>query len=83
MPKATDFRAELTRLLKAAELDGRRHIDISAGELHRAVGGYPQPEPRIPMCCSAMRQVQKVGDAVVSERASDGPKFTVRYQLPR
>ncbi len=28
-------RPALTRLLKAAELDGRRHIDISAGELHR------------------------------------------------
>jgi hypothetical protein len=83
MPKAADFRVELRHRLQAAQDDGRQHFDISAGELHRAVGGYPEPDHRVPMCCSVMRQEQRPGDAVVSERPTDGPRFTIRYRLPR
>jgi len=82
--KADDFRSALRAQLRAAELAGKTAIDINAGELHRNVGGYPGARThRMPMCCSIMRQELRSGDAIVSERASDGASFTARYKLPR
>ena len=85
MPTAEDFRLELRAQLRSAQAAGKSYIDINAGELHRKVGGYPKPAPRMPMCCAVMRQEQRPsdGDTVVSPKSSDGASFTVRYQLPR
>ena len=33
---------------------GAGHVEINSGELHRAVGGYPGADHRMPMCCDAM-----------------------------
>jgi hypothetical protein len=84
MPTASDFRSALRIQLKRAEAEGRTYLDIRAGDLHRAVGGYPKPMPRIPICCSVMRQeMMKSCDSVISDKQSDGASFTVRFALPR
>ena len=83
-PKADDFRSELRARLRAAELAGKAFLDVNAGDVHRAIGGYPGPKThRMPMCRSVMRQELHAGDSIVSERASDGASFTARYKLPR
>src|SRR4051794_5329782 len=40
---AGEFRAALERLLEEAATSGRDRIEVRAGDLHRAVGGYPGP----------------------------------------
>jgi 5-methylcytosine-specific restriction protein A len=76
-----DFRKELHARIVRASKQGRPHVEINAGELHRVVnaGGY-----RLPMACSAMRELQRPIDTVVfAPPAGDGASFTVRYMLPR
>ena len=51
---ADDFRAELASLFKAAANVGRGTIVVRSGDLHRAVGGYPGTNHRMPMCCGVM-----------------------------
>ncbi len=83
MPTADEFRTELRAQLHQAQQEGFSRVEINAGDLHRKVGGYPGPKPRLPCCCSVMRQEQRQGDLVVSERHSDGVSLTIRYLLPR
>ena len=51
---ADDFRSELASMFDAAANAGRGMIVVRAGDLHRAVGGYPGPDHRMPMCCNVM-----------------------------
>ncbi len=83
MPTAEQFRSELRAQILFAQHKGHAFIDVNAGELHRKVGGYPSPSPRMPSCCAVMRQEQKPEDVVVSPKSSDGASFTIRYRLPR
>jgi 5-methylcytosine-specific restriction protein A len=84
MPDAEDFRQALAGFLAAAERDGRTRVEVSAAQLHRALGGYPGANHRIPICCSVMRTSMRAGDSIViSPAAGIGPAFTVRYLLPR
>jgi len=55
------------------------------GELHRVVGGYPGESHRMPMCCQAMRDELRNGDATVIFETDSGhaPALTMRYNLPR
>jgi hypothetical protein len=39
MVNASDFRAELNRLFREAAAQGLPYVDVTAGELHRRVGG--------------------------------------------
>jgi len=85
---ADNFQAELTAQIERAGQQGRPHLEINAGELHRAVGGYP-PRPgvahRMPRCCNVMRDEIRRGHAeIIGETASgDPPALTIRYSLPR
>jgi hypothetical protein len=88
MPTAEDFRNELISLIGRATKQGRRHIEVNAGELHRTVGGYPPKVAgthNIPSCCNVMRQEFDRGRAkIVHETASgNAPALTIRYNLPR
>lgn len=79
-----DFRAELERQLAAAAREGKTSVRISAGELHRAVGGYPGRNHRMPMCCQAMRSVKTDSDKTVeSPPKGNGARLTIEYRLPR
>jgi len=84
MPVAEDFRQALAGFLAEAERDGRAEVEVSAAQLHRALGGYPGRHHRIPICCSVMRAGMRAGDSIVtSPVAGIGPEFSVRFLLPR
>jgi 5-methylcytosine-specific restriction protein A len=79
-----DFRSELDALLSRSARRGAAHVEVNSGELHRAVGGYPGPGHRMPMCCNVMYAEQNKGDTVVTQPPRGmGASLTIRYQLPR
>ncbi len=83
MPSADDFRAELRAQIDRARRQGRPHVEINAGELHRIVGSYPG-DHRMPVCCEVLRSEQKEGDELVYSPADgNGASLTIRYKLPR
>ncbi|MEZ5490270.1 MAG: hypothetical protein R3F50_08120 [Gammaproteobacteria bacterium] len=49
------FRAALKETLKVAENLGVVAVDVKSGNLHRRIGGYPDKDHRMPICCDAMR----------------------------
>jgi len=83
-PDQSAFSDAIAALLARAQDQGRPHVEINAGELHRQLGGYPGPGNGMPSCCAALRASMGDGDVVifVSERADDG-SLTVRFALPR
>jgi 5-methylcytosine-specific restriction protein A len=88
MPTTDDFRRELAAQMKRAAQQGRPHLEVNAGELHRKVGGYPPKSGKlhsIPSCCNAMRQTfDEERDVIVYETDSgNAPALTIRYALPR
>jgi hypothetical protein len=84
-PTSEDFRTELNAQIQRATRQGRPHVEINAGELHRVVGGYPGESHRMPMCCQAMRDELRNGDATVvfETHSGNGAALTIRYDLPR
>ena len=88
MPAAEDFRAELQAQIRRASTQGRRHVEINAGELHRTIGGYPPKTGQshsMPTCCNVMREeYDGARDVIVHETDSgQAPALTIRYFLPR
>jgi hypothetical protein len=79
------FHEELMRVFLDAMKEGRDNVDVSAGELHRSVGGYPGPDHRMPVCCSVMRsEFSAKRDSVLqSPPSGDGAGLTIRFALPR
>jgi hypothetical protein len=76
------FREALDSLLAQARLAGRASVDVRAGDLHRAVGVYPPPGHRMPMCCAAMRAAMHPNDKITAQPPNgDGPSVVVRYKL--
>ena len=83
-PTTSDFVAKLNTMLSRAEEEGLSEIRLSAGELHREVGGYPGVDHRMPVCCNAMRKAMQIGDALIKEPPSgQGASLTIKYKLPR
>ncbi|GLK67028.1 hypothetical protein GCM10008179_06660 [Hansschlegelia plantiphila] len=83
-PKTEDFRRALAERLAHAERDGQTELEVTSGDLHREVGGYPGVDPRMPMCCRAMRAAMEPGDAELSAPPKgDGATLVIRYRLPR
>jgi len=81
---AEDFRDELYRIMDEAVREGRKYVDVNAGEVHRGLGGYPGPEHRVPVCCKVMKEAMAHGDKVLQEPPSgQGASLTIRYKLPR
>lgn len=85
---ATVDRAAFDQAIEAqvarAEEQGRPHVEINAGELHRQLGGYPGTLHRMPVACAALRAAMKEGDMVTFEPPKgNGAAFTVRYELRR
>ena len=60
-----DFVAALENRMGAVAPLEVDYIDVNAGELHRAVGGYPGPGHNMPGCCAVMKAAMKVGDVVL------------------
>ncbi len=88
MPTTEDFRTELKAQIDRATNQRRAHIEINAGELHRAVGGYPPQDGQshsMPSCCNVMHDELKRGKAEIVHKTDSGqaPALTIRYYLPR
>ncbi len=88
MAKAIEFQAALKLQIIRAKKQGRSHVEINAGELHRAVGGYPPKRGQshsMPLCCAVMRQELARGNAEVVHGipSGQGASLTIRYNLPR
>lgn len=78
------FDREIHAQLSRAQEQGRAHIEINAGELHRQLGGYPGPSHRISVACSALRAAMQDGDSVSFEPPQEsGAALTVRYAVAR
>ena len=83
-PKSDDFRKKLAKLFASATEMGFVAVDVNAGNLHRRVGGYPDGDHRMPICCEVMRQAIAARDEIVDAPPSGkGARLTVRYRLPR
>lgn len=79
-----DFEAEINRRLVEATADGLSSIRLTAGEIHRALGGYPGKSHKLPSCCIAMNACMRSGDVVVSAPPKGrGATLTIEYKLPR
>ena len=84
MRDRAEFAFELGRIIGHAEEKGDVHIDVSSGDLHRRVGGYPGHDHRMPVCCGAMRHCMDSRDTILSEPPKeDGATVVIRYVLPR
>lgn len=84
MPSSNDFRKALRIQFTQAEQQEHSHIDIQAGFLHQQVGGYPNRNHHIPLCCDVMRSIMREGDRVIAEpKSGEGATLTIRYNLPR
>lgn len=80
----TGFREALETEFRLASLAGRRSIIVRAGDLHRAVGGYPGPGHKMPTLCRIMREVMGPRDRVVaSPLRGAGANLLIEYVLPR
>jgi hypothetical protein len=79
---AARFREVLSLMLRQAAARGQPWIDVTSGELHSRVGGYPGPSHRMPTCCSVMRAAMRVGDRVLAAPPKGvGASLVVRYRL--
>ena len=84
IPTAHDFHNALDNVLRAATRKGNRSVDIKAGDLHRWVGGYPDPQHRMPVCCNVMRSAMGPHDRIIKTPPKGaGASLTIRYRLPR
>jgi 5-methylcytosine-specific restriction protein A len=84
VPNRRDFLDQIGDLIDRAEVEKREYIDINAGEVHRAVGNYPGPMNRMPVCCSVMRTLMQDGDQITTAPPKGaGASLTIRYYLPR
>lgn len=81
-PSAAAFEQELGERLARARRDSKKSLIVNAGELHRAVGGYPGPGNRMPICCRVMRKHMRAGDKIVTAPPrGDGASLTVCYEI--
>jgi 5-methylcytosine-specific restriction protein A len=85
MPVSTGhFRSMLLSLLDEAGRLGFSYVGITAGALHRRVGGYPGSGHRIPVCSAAMRRVMGPSDRIVEPPPSgNGASLLIQFALPR
>ena len=55
-------------------------IELTSGDVHRTVGGYPGPNHRMPQCCSVMYQRMSGDDKVIcAPPKRKGATVTIRY----
>lgn len=78
------FKAELIARFHRAVERHADHVDVTSGDLHRAVGGYPGSGHRMPSCCDVMHNEMQAHDEILSAPPSGkGATLTIRYRLPR
>ena len=61
-----------------------RTVGIESGDVHKAVGGYPGRNHRMPLCCGVMKRLMKSGDRITRQPESgQGASLMIQYKLPR
>jgi hypothetical protein len=81
-PTAWDFQNRLMAILNRARQSGQPYVDIEAGNLHKEVGGYPNPNHRMPVCYEVMRKLMRPGDSVIKEPLdSQDATLIIRYTV--
>ncbi|MBO4698645.1 hypothetical protein J5690_03425 [bacterium] len=58
------------------------YVDLTSGDVHRAVGGYPAKNGnhRMPVCCDVMSRAMRGDDEVLFEPPKGkGATLTIRY----
>lgn len=79
--KADVFRRALNELFASSKGE---YVDVTAGDLHRNVGVYPDRHHDMPGCSDVMRQAMRPGDTVLAAPPKGrGASLTIRYRLPR
>jgi 5-methylcytosine-specific restriction protein A len=79
-----DFERQLDLIFRDAEEKGLDSVEVKASDLHRAVGGYPSPDHRMPACCEAMRRAMAPTDVIVAAPPKgNGASLLIRYDIPR
>ncbi len=79
-----DFENKLLEKLREAQEKNQSYVDITSGDVHRSVGGYPGKDHRMPVCCDVMRELMKVKDEIIQQPPSGmGATLVIRYHLPR
>jgi DnaJ-class molecular chaperone len=59
-------------------------VDVTSGELYRAIGGRTGRDYRMATCCSVMMSLKRPGDTVLAQPPKGkGATLTIRYVLPR
>lgn len=81
---ADDFQNALNNIFIVAQNQGKSYIDVTSGDLHRIVGGYPGRNHRMPVCCEVMKRNMKEGDQILYQPPKgQGASLKIRYKLPR
>jgi 5-methylcytosine-specific restriction protein A len=81
-PSSEDFRKTLVALKEKARREGLDRLELTAGDLHRIVDGYPGNDHRMPVCCAVMRQEMRGRDEVVDAPPKGaGASLTIAYSL--
>ena len=79
-----DFENKLLEKLRKAQEKNQSYVEITSGDLHRSVGGYPGNDHRMPVCCDVMRELMKVNDEIIQQPPSGmGATLLIRYHLSR
>lgn len=74
--------SEIKAQLKRAKSQGRPHLEINAGELHRLLGGYPSHNHVMPSVCDAMYSLLGAEDEIVfAPKHQRGASLTIRYNV--
>ena len=83
-PTARDFEIQLKKVLGSAEQQGKSSVDVTSGNLHRQLGGYPGRNHRMPTCCMVMKRNMGPKDEILRQPPSgQGATLVIRYKLPR
>jgi 5-methylcytosine-specific restriction protein A len=84
MPTKEDFRGDIRARLQKATDEGLKAVTLDSRVIHRALGGYPGINHRMPSCCEAMYDEMRAGDEIVEAPPKGrGATLRIRYRLPR
>lgn len=78
MPTAEDFRRYIIQKITTGFGNS---VDLTSGDIHRALGGYPGRNHRMSTCCNVMYQLMAGDDTVLppAPPSGKGATVTIRY----
>ena len=79
------FKEKIEKIFILESSIERPYVILRAGDLHRELGDYPDPQKhRMPLCCEAMRDSMNPNDKIIKKpKKDDGANLVIWYELPR